>query len=489
MEGILSVFFLVFAVGYLLFALKSFDEAVLALPLFFPTYLWKVQISGVPFTLVEVLIYGLFILFLGRFVIRLFKSGLMPMIKKLPIFNGSKECPCRLMWPILLFVAGAVLGLLVAHDKIVMMDGQTIFYGKKVAFGIFKAWIIAPILMFALFHATVKKSGQILKMFNYYTVSVVFLSLWGLFQVISQSYTTPDARASGPFESANYLALYMAPAVLYMLVRVKESVFSVIHLEKYSLWKIPFKRRKMPLEHPENFLFIFAFLILLLVLLFTKSYAAMVAVFCSAVFYFGLEYLEYYRKKDVKKFPWKMVVLAGMFAAAVMLAVFLIDSSKLQAIFQFGMRNSSSVRVEVYTIALQLLKDNWFTGIGLGQFPAIYQNEAVGILGHVPYEWNMLHPHNLYLTMWLYLGLPGFAAFLWIIYLLIAQCWQNLKTFAFSRINEVPKIRVLGLAMLLIILVHGCLDTPFFKNDLALLFWLVAAAIVLPDGKSQKTVK
>jgi len=491
MDVILSVIFLAVAVAYLVFALRKFDEAVFALPLFFPTYLWRVEVFGIPFTLVEVLIYLLFVVFLGRMLVKFLRGhkGLMETVKKLPIFDGSKKCPCRYMWPVLLFVASAVLGVIIAKDRILMMDGQTIFYGRKVALGIFKAWIVAPVLMFVLFHASVKKTSQILKLLNYFTVSALVLSLWGLVQVVTQSYTTPDARASGPFESANYLALYVAPAVLYVLVRVKEAIFPVSHLDKYSLWRIPFRRRKMPLEHPENFLFFFAFLILLLVLLFTKSYAAMMAVFCAAVFYFGLEYLEYYRSKEIRKFPWKIVVMALVFAAVVLMAIFMIDSAKLQAVFQFGMRNSSSVRLQVYTIAIQLLKENWFTGIGLGQFPALYQTEAVRILGHAPYEWNMLHPHNLYLTMWLYLGLPGFAAFLWIIYLTVAQCWGNIRTFAFSKISEVPKIRILGLALLLIILIHGCLDTPYFKNDLALIFWLVVSVVALADDKDEKGEK
>lgn len=455
----------------------------MALPLFFPAYLWRTELLGVPFTFVEVLIYLLLVVFLARGTVWILKTGIRPALKKLPLFDGSKKCPCLFMWPVLLLVASAVLGVMFAQEKILLIDGQTFFYGRKVAMGIFKGWILAPIMMFALFHVSIKKSRQILKVLNYYTVSAVFLSLWGLFQVITQSFITPDARASGPFESANYLALYSAPAVLYILIRVKESVFPVSHLAKYTLWRLPFRRRKMPLETPENFLFIFAFLLLALVLLFTKSYAAMLAVFFAGVFYFGLEYLEYYKSKEIRKFPWKMVVLAVLFAVMVMSAIFMIDASKLQALFQFGMRNSSSVRVEVYTIALNLLKENWFTGIGLGQFPAVYQLESVRILGHVPYEWNMLHPHNLYLTMWLYLGLPGFAAFLWIIYLLVAQSWKNLKTFAFNKIGEIPKIRVIGLSLLMIILIHGCLDTPFFKNDLALLFWMVASVIALAEKK------
>jgi len=480
----LIAIFLALTVGYFVFALKKFDQAVMALPLFFPAYLLKVQIGGIPFTLVEAFIYAVFLACLLRFVTGAFKRKVGGHSRgDIGVFL-SAPFKHKMFWPILLFIAAAAMGVFFTSERITMLDGGTIFYGRKLALGIFKSWIIAPVLMFWLFTAVVKKTQHLLKLLNFYTVSALLLSLWGLFQVLTQSYGTPDARASGPFESANYLALYISPAVLYMAIRVKESVLSVIHLKKYSFWQMPFRRRKMPLEHPENFLFIVAFMVIALVLLFTKSYAAMAAVFVAAVFYFGLEYLEYHKMKEIKKFPWKLVLAGLLFAVAVMTAIILIDQSKLQALFQFQLRNSSSVRVEVYTIAMQLLKEHWFTGIGLGQFPAFYQLESVRILGHAPYEWNMLHPHNLYLALWLNMGLPGIIAFFWLIYVMVRNCWGSFRTFAFSKIRQIPKLRVAGFALILIILVHGCLDTPFFKNDLALLFWLLVSVTMLPDGEN-----
>jgi O-antigen ligase len=478
MDLVLLVLFCAIALLYLVFALLRFNEAVVALPLFFPTYFWRIQVYGIPFSLIEVLIYLLFAVFFGRkaFVFFRGQKGFWTKVRERRwIFDGAKIDFMGYFLPILLFLASAILGVVVAKEKIIMMDGHTIFYGRKVALGIFKAWIVAPVLMFVLFRVVVNNGTRVLKLLNYFTVSALILALWGLAQVVTKSYVTPDARASGPFESANYLALYIAPALFYVLFRVKEAVLPVNYLDKYSLWRISLRRRTMPLEKPENLLFFLAFLVLLLVLFFTKSYAALMAFFLSALFYFGLEYFEYYKKKQIKKFPLKMVVMGLVVFLGVLAAVFLIDAAKLQAVFQFGMRNSSSVRWQVYTIALWLLWENWLTGIGLGQFPALYQTQAVRILGYAPYEWNMLHPHNLYLTMWLYLGLPGLVAFLWIIYLTVAKSWQHIWQFAFCKVNETPKIRVLGLVLLLIILAHGCLDTPYFKNDLSLIFWMVVS--------------
>lgn len=471
-----SYFFLALVVVFFAFSLKYFEETVLALPLFFPLYLFKVQFGGIPFTLVECFIYAAFLSFLGRGLWFSFR-------KKGKISWGFLKS--EIFWAIILFVAAAVVGVAVTADKTLMVDGGTPFFGRKIALGILKGWIIAPVLMLALFYATVKKSKQVLKLLNYYTLSAALIAMQGIFQVVTGVYVTPDARASGPFESANYLALYITPAILYVSIRVKESLFHVVHLHKYTLWKMPFRKGKVPLENPENFFFIGSFLVLILALLFSKSYAAMIALLAAAVFYFGMEYLEYRNRKEVKKFPWKLVIFGIVFTSSILLTVFLIDPAKWQGVMQLQLRNSSSVRVEVYTIAFSLVRDHWLTGIGLGQFPLYYQLNAVNYLGHEPYEWNMLHPHNLYIALWLNTGIAGVIAFAWLLFIMIKKVWPHLRTFAFNNFYETPKLRVAGFSLLLIILVHGFLDTPFFKNDLALIFWLIASVILLPQQEKK----
>jgi hypothetical protein len=63
------------------------------------------------------------------------------------------------------------------------------------------------------------------------------------------------------------------------------------------------------------------------------------------------------------------------------------------------------------------------------------------------------------------------------------KCWMHLKNFAFHSIGDLPKLRVMGFALLLTVLVHGFLDTPFFKNDLALIFWVIVLVVTLPLNK------
>jgi len=79
-----------------------------------------------------------------------------------------------------------------------------------------------------------------------------------------------------------------------------------------------------------------------------------------------------------------------------------------------------------------------------------------------------LYPHNIFLNFWTELGFAGVLLFLWIILrflildfrLLILDCrYKNIA---------------LGLmGAMTVIIIHGLVDVPYFKNDLAIIFWML----------------
>jgi O-antigen ligase len=83
--------------------------------------------------------------------------------------------------------------------------------------------------------------------------------------------------------------------------------------------------------------------------------------------------------------------------------------------------------------------------------------------------------------MWLNLGLLGLIAFTWILVVTFKRSAYHFKKFASTEINSAPKLRVLGMALLVSILVYGLFDTQFFKNDLSVLFWVIIAVIFVAD--------
>ena len=81
-----------------------------------------------------------------------------------------------------------------------------------------------------------------------------------------------------------------------------------------------------------------------------------------------------------------------------------------------------------------------------------------------------LHPHNIFLAFWLYGGLLSLVGFVWLI---VAAAGQ----LAGSKVDW--GLRLGLLAALGAILLQGLFDTTYFKNDLALIFWLIIALIAI----------
>jgi hypothetical protein len=455
---------------YFLFALNRLKLAALLLPLFFPAYLLSFTLKGIPFTLIEGFIDAVFLAFLfhlGREFFQRHKAGVPGhrwfQKQGLSLLHGLKKIPMLVWIALVLLIGGAIIGVLLVPKQMAFIDGR-IFLSQRIALGILKGWIITPLFMFVVFLTLMKSSRDVLTLLNSYTGSCLFLAVWALWQVVSGDYETLDARASGPFTSANYLSLYITPAILYALVRSKQ------------VWE------GFRVKQKQFVIFVFfslSFVCLFAALFFSKSYAAMLAFFLAASLYFGSELWSRYGKENLfKKISWKWILALGAVLAVFLVGLFYLDPQKWQLFFEFYQRTSSGVRIQIYTIATTLIFENPFFGIGPGQFEVVYQLNASRILGQAPYEWNMLHPHNLFLGFWLNLGLAGVCALLLIIYLCVSKVRPFFKSFALEKGMGLQKIRVLAFALFLIVLIHGLFDMHFFKNDLSLLFWMIVAAVL-----------
>ena len=84
-----------------------------------------------------------------------------------------------------------------------------------------------------------------------------------------------------------------------------------------------------------------------------------------------------------------------------------------------------------------------------------------------------MYPHNLILNFWTELGLAGTLLFIWII---IKFIYQGIKIIQSS--NNTNKYLGIGLiGAMIVIIVHGIVDVPYFKNDLAIMFWIFIAML------------
>ena len=135
---------------------------------------------------------------------------------------------------------------------------------------------------------------------------------------------------------------------------------------------------------------------------------------------------------------------------------------------------SGQLRINIWQGAISLLKTSPVIGVGLSgyqtlipDFQARYYhpdtNELISVETH-PY------PHNLFLSLWSEIGLLGWLLFIFIIIMFWHNAWQCIKK------QEIYALSVMG--AMLVVLVHGLVDTPYFKNDLAVLFWFLIALVI-----------
>ena len=200
-------------------------------------------------------------------------------------------------------------------------------------------------------------------------------------------------------------------------------------------------------------------------LIFTGCRGAYVGYFMQLVILMTVVYCL--AKPELKK-------LVSIFAATVFVIITtaLMSLSALRArvfsIFAMRSDSSNSFRFNVYNSCVHMLKDNWLLGIGVGN--ANFR-EVYGL--YMKTGFDALSAYNIYLEIAVESGifaLISFAAFLGI---------NIYKAFRFivseKNINSIyvtaALISVSGM------LVHGVVDTVFFRPQIQFVFWTMIAII------------
>jgi O-antigen ligase len=252
---------------------------------------------------------------------------------------------------------------------------------------------------------------------------------------------TYDGRLKAFYLSPNHLAMYLAPAFLMALA---------FWFEIKKFWQ-------------KIFLFL-ASCFLLFILYFTYSYGAWLGLLAALIFVaIFLWQRELWDKRKL------FLIFCLLFIVFLLIAASQLDSAKLNNLL-ISDHSSWQSRLMVWRSAGEILKDHWVLGIGPGLFQQYYLEYQKYF--PVPYlEWAVPQPHNLFLAFWLQAGLLGLIGFLWLVIIFFQQTIDFLKSFKGADKKQ-PLVIFLA-AVLIYILVHGLIDTTFWKNDLALIFWVI----------------
>jgi len=292
--------------------------------------------------------------------------------------------------------------------------------------GIIKGWLILPFLFSVLANLLFEKAEK-RKLFISYFYCTLLVSLLGI-AFIFLGQLTYDGRLRIFFNSPNYLAMFLAPAFLW----------------GFFLLKKGFWRKSLPLA------------ILGTALFFTFSYLAWVAL-GSALCLVALR---------ASKIKLGAFLVAGALIGLVILALAL-KTEKMRDTLSLAERSSFSSRIMIWQSAGKIFAENWVWGIGPANFQEKY---LVNQKYYEPYlEWAVPHPHSLYLAFWLGGGIIGFLSFLLLLF------WR-IKNFFFQKEKETI-LTLVSLGIIVYFLLHGLADTTYFKNDLAIIFWLAFFAL------------
>lgn len=124
--------------------------------------------------------------------------------------------------------------------------------------------------------------------------------------------------------------------------------------------------------------------------------------------------------------------------------------------------NTVNLRMDLWRATYQMMRTGRHPIFGTGL--SGFKHDIRPFKAAAGYNEDLIYPHNVFLDFYTETGLLGLVAFTW----LVVE-WAR-RTYRTLRAQSLMRPYYLGLAAASVtILVHGLLDVPFFKNDLAFL--------------------
>lgn len=317
-------------------------------------------------------------------------------------------------WPFVFLFTSLIIGILVSPDKIRSL-------------GVFKAWFLLPIIFGVMVFMTIKNKKDFLQLIYFFIASCFLISLYGIWQLLL-GHALYDGRVASVFASANYLAMFLGLGIAFVFL---------VNTSKNKIQKSLLR---------------FIFIIIFIAFILTRSEAAFIAILAAILFAFLLRF---------KKIPPNLIMFLIILslAAQLFLPVLFYEKTKNTE------RNQISSRFQIWYVSGKILEQNYLKGVGLGYFEAVYQKN-VPYYFFPPLEWLVPEPHSLALAFLLQTGILGFFSFLFI----LKKILKSIQEYFLKRDNSA----IFGvLIAILFVIFHGFFDTPYWKNDLSLIFWFL----------------
>lgn len=455
---------LLFTILFFILAWRRLDIAAMFLIVALPAYLIRFNIFGLPATLLEIMIWVIFLAWFLKSYRYIYENCKLKIrhLLKIACPRTGENCKLKIIgrYP---FDWEMVLLLLVALTAVAVAGFSAS------AFGIFKAYFFEPVLFFIVVLNVMKGEPGREKILGSLAVSALMVSALAIYQKITGQLIDNSAwaaletrRAVSFFGYPNAVGLYLGPIILVM-IGWRFSIFTYARRDKIK-----------------NIFISLTVVASSTSIYFAKSKGALLGVAAGLVV-FGLM-----ASKKIRWMTVAIIMLASIATAAYQPAKNLV----MQNITFTNL--SGQIRKAGWSDTWRMLNGGrLITGAGLANYQAIvapYHTEGIffkepndpgaqrKLVFNESYRaahWQpleiYLYPHNLILNFWSELGLAGLILFIWII---LKYFWLGAKNFKAQK-NKYMAAGLIG--AMVVVVTHGLVDVPYFKNDLAILFWLLIA--------------
>lgn len=291
--------------------------------------------------------------------------------------------------------------------------------------GLWRAYLLEPALLFFMLRYAFTDARVALQSFLSMAMSAFVLAVVGIFQYrTGLGIPAPwdvELRITSVFDYPNALGLFLAPVLSALLV------FAALTWKSRALYQRVFLTGVS--------------CALAAGIVLAKTEAALVAVPAS-LFFFLLLSPAFSRKQKITS-----VALAILGLAAACSFTPVREKLLLQDY-------SGGVRLSQWRETAQLLADHPIAGAGFGYYPVLLRSY------HADWQFEIFqYPHNILLNVWVELGALGVCSAALVFVLLAKRVWER---------RHEPLVLAAGIAILSMC-IHGLVDVPFFKNDLAMM--------------------
>ncbi len=325
---------------------------------------------------------------------------------------------------ILLWMTATGIAILIAPDHLA-------------ALGLWRAYTLEPLFYFVLLLGTLKHKEDDYVLIRSLVMVTIGITAWAVFQFVTNigiphpwDVEILRRRATGPFPFPNAVSLFCAPiaALCFGLAISKTGT-----------------RRAVPM---------LGFTAGTIATLLAKSVGGTLAILSTVL-------MALIWKKRTR-------LITVISTCIIIITILIVPALRTPIIRNLSFQDwSGKVRLIIWHESWNMIKDRPIFGAGLGAYPEIIKPYHKATFIEI-----FQYPHNILLNLWSETGLPGILAFS-----LIVIIWLRLALTAAKDKDATHRAPTLFVLPLLAILVQGLVDVPYFKNDLAILFWIFAALI------------